>query len=367
MNNCPNNCKNCSEDCESRIKPLSKLQTWGILLLIAITGSFFLLISNPQKNAKTSPSFSYTYPCMGTIANISFFEEAATAEQAAKAVYNELYKMENMCSIFNPASELSKLNANAANKPFVCSKELYSLLLKCREAYELTDGAFDITAKPLMTLWGFYRRRNNIPTQKEIEKTLRLVGLNKVKFNDAERSVAFSIDGITFDLGGVAKGAALDAAVAAAKKAGAKNGIINLGGNIAVFGKNKNGKDLFEVGIRDPQKRNAVIRKLQLANAFCATSGNYERFNILAGKRYSHIMNPLTGYPVQNTYSATVVTQTGIDSDICSTACFILGVDWAKKMIDAKKINQVFLIFPAENNSITYSYQVNNITNEEKK
>lgn len=356
MSKCPNNCNQCSEDCDSRIPKLSKLQTWGILLLIAVTGCFLMVLKQPENK---SPK-DFSYPVMGTVCSVTFFENSKISEKAAKAVYQEFKKIEDMCNIFNPESEISRLNASAHIKPFVCSNELYALLDYCRKGYKITGGAFDITAKPLMDLWGFYKKRDTAPSVEEIKNTLKYVGLDKVIFNAAEKSVFFPQKGMAFDLGGVAKGAALDNAVKAAKAAGAENFILNLGGNIAAFGKNKDGKDFFEVGIRSPGKANEIFSKLELSNSFCATSGDYERFVMLDNKKYSHIINPLTGYPVQNMYSATVVTAKGIDSDIYSTACFILGKSKAGTFAEKAKINQVFLIFPAEDNSNLYSLFIKN-------
>lgn len=362
MNKCSDNCTNCSENCTSS-KPMSKLQMWCCLLLIAVIGCFFAFINGAKKQQTAAVQTGrFTYPCMGTVVDISFFDSPEINEKAAKAVYDELHKIELMCNIFNPASEISKLNASADKKPFVCSKELYDLLLKCKKAYELTHGTFDITAKPLMNLWGFYAKQNHTPMQSEIEKTLAAVGLNKVRFDDNARSVTFTVKGMSFDLGGIAKGAAIDAALNAARNAGARNGIINLGGNIACFGKNRDGRDFFEAGIRDPLNSNAVIRKIRLADSCCATSGNYERFSVIDGKRYSHIMNPLTGYPVQNMYSATVVTAKGIDSDILSTACFILGNNFTTELVKKGILREAILIYP-ENNQINIKY----ITKEKQK
>lgn len=365
MNKCPNNCKQCSEDCDSRIKKLSKLQTWGILLLIAAAGIILGVLKQDSRTKKAADGKSFSYPIMGTVCNVTFFDDDATAEKAAKAVYNELHKVESMCNIFDPASEISKLNASAADKPFVCSNELYSLLKYCYNAYEITGGAFDITAKNLMDLWGFYRKRKTIPSPAEIKNTLTRTGMNKVIFNDDAKSVFFTVKGMAFDLGGVAKGAALDNAVAAAKNAGAQKGIINLGGNIGCFREKQDG--FFEIGVRDPRRRNAIIDKLQIANGFCATSGDYERFVTLNGKKYSHIMNPLTGYPVQNMCSTTVVAASGIDSDIFSTACFILGREKADRFIHMKKINDVCFCSVAEDDSFHYSHSFNHITKEVKK
>lgn len=356
MSKCPDNCKNCHEVCDGKPKMLSKLQTWGILLLIAIAGCFMMTLKQPASESEKY----FSYPIMGTVCSVTFFENSDISEKAAKAVYQEFKKVEDMCNIFNPESEISKLNISADTKPFACSNELYALLICCRNACKITNGAFDITAKPLMDLWGFYQKRNTVPSPDEIKNALTKTGMDKVIFNDAEKSVFFSVKGMAFDLGGIAKGAALDNAVKAAKNAGAENFILNLGGNIAAFGKNKDGKDFFEVGIQSPRKGEKISSTLKLSNSFCATSGDYERFVTLNGKKYSHIMNPLTGYPVQNMYSATVVTEKGIDSDIYSTACFILGKSEAEKIAKKAGINQVFFIFPVEDNLKTYSLFIKN-------
>ena len=363
MHECRDNCCRCNDAENSENKSvLSGKQTWIILLVIAVCGIAFSFL-NKSKKAE-NPVSKFTYPIMGTVCSVDFFEDKNIAENAAKAVYKELRDFEKMCNIFDPASEISVLNVNADKKPFICSVELYSLLNHCRAAHKTTGGAFDITAGPLMDLWGFYRKRKTLPSPVEISETLKLVGLNKVKFNDAERSVFFTVKGMSFDLGGIAKGAALDKAAQAAKNAGAKNFIINLGGNLACFGK------IYDVGIRDPRKRNKIAGKIFLADAFCATSGNYERFVTINGKKYSHIMNPLTGYPVQNNIcSTTVVASSGIDSDIFSTACFILGKEKANEFLNSRKINDYVFISISKNNSFEYSHglNINNITKEVKK
>ncbi len=333
----------------------------GILLLIGVIGSFFAFFS--KNNESELPVKKYSYPCMGTIVNVSFFESDEVAENAAKAVHDEFKRIEKMCNLFDPESELAKLNDQAYNQPFVCSEELYSLLLKCRNAHTQTNGAFDITAKALMDMWGFYVKRKTTPSQEEITRTLKKVGLAKVVFDDTARSVKFTVEGMAFDLGGVAKGYALDCAAAGAKKAGAENFILNLGGNIVCSGKNHKGKEFFEIGIRDPQNHHATADKIRIKNSFCATSGNYERFVIIDNKHYSHIMNPLTGYPVQNVYSTTAVASSGIDSDIFSTACFILGEEFSREAVQKNIVDNIIIISRDKNNKTT----LKNIKREEQK
>ena len=189
MSKCPDNCKNCHEVCDGKPKMLSKLQTWGILLLIAIAGCFMMTLKQPASESEKY----FSYPIMGTVCSVTFFENSDISEKAAKAVYQEFKKVEDMCNIFNPESEISKLNISADTKPFACSNELYALLIYCRNACKITNGAFDITAKPLMDLWGFYQKRNTVPSPDEIKNALTKTGMDKVIFNDAEKSVFFSV------------------------------------------------------------------------------------------------------------------------------------------------------------------------------
>ena len=297
-------------------------------LLVGLAAFSFWFFENYLRTE--TPSVYRSYPVMGTFSEIALYGDRTRAEKAADLVYEEFARVENTCSIFKPDSELSRLNAGAFEKPFECGKLLWGLLSDSRDAWKLSGGSFDITAKPLMDLWGFYRKRKELPSQDEVKEALSRVGLEKVIFDDDAKTVRFTVKGMSFDLGGIAKGFAVDLAAKSAELVGIKTGIINLGGNIRCLPLSPKGRDSFIVGVRNPLAKNEICGNVSLINMSTATSGNYERYVEIDGKQYTHIMNVKTGLPVSGMLSITVVTPLALYADILSTAIFINGFDFGK-------------------------------------
>lgn len=315
-----------------------------IALIAAIAIAVFGLLNTKRKIPPKDNSLLRQYPIMGTMAAVKLYGDDALTNKAADAIHAELRRVESICNLFDPKSELSRLNKSAAVKPFVCSKTLWNVLLEARHFHQLSDGAFDVTAKPLMDLWGFYRKRQRIPSGEEIVNALKNVGMDKVVFNPKYRSISFTQPGVTLDLGGIAKGYAVDRAADAAKALGLNCGMINLGGNIYCFPVPPPGKNAYTIGIRNPLNKNDICGTINVLDRSIATSGDYERTVTLEGKRYSHIMNVKTGYPVENTLSATVVTPLAVFADALSTSVFINGADFARKMVERIPATQCLLI-----------------------
>lgn len=274
------------------------------------------------------------FPIMGTVAAFTLYGEPERTGVAADAARSEFDRVLKLCNLYDQESELSQLNQTAATEAFVCSEELWGLLTAARRAYELSDGAFDISAKPLMDLWGFYRRRGDAPpTAEEIRETCAKVGLDKVRFDEAARSVFFTVPGMAFDLGGIAKGYAVDRAAEAVITAGVRRGVIDLGGNLRLLPEPPPGIDCYRVGIRDPEKRDAVLPEvLEVLDVSISTSGDYERFVTLGEHRYGHIMNPLTGIPSPGKWAVTVLAPSALEADWMSTAVFICGEPLAEEL-----------------------------------
>jgi FAD:protein FMN transferase len=282
---------------------------------------------------KTSTPVYRRYPVMGTWAEITLYADRETAEPAMDEIYESLNKINNVCSRFNPQSELSRLNASAAEQPFKCSMLLWDILIESKYFYDLSEGSFDITITPLMKLWGFYQKQNKIPSKKEIKNALTFVGLSKVVFNSENRSVFFKKPGIQIDLGGIAKGFAVDYAYKRIKKYNIHSGVINLGGNIRFFPAPPPGKKYYSAGIRNPFRKTEIMDgTLKLLNVSLATSGDYEQFIVLDGKRFAHIINPKTGYPVKDMAAVTIIAPSALACDALSTAVFINGNEFAQEI-----------------------------------
>ena len=271
------------------------------------------------------------FPVMGTVCECSFEMKEKDFNAAVNVVRAAFDKVIKIANIHDKNSELAHLNAAAHEKPFVCSEELYYLLKKSREAYRISNGRFDISVKPLMDLWGFYRKEKKIPSEDVLRQTRMLCGLDKVVFDDQKRTVFFPVKGMAFDLGGIAKGYALDSAVKLLAERGitVKSGVLNLGGNLWIFGKD----NICNVGIKDPSNPQKIKSCISIsAPGAVSSSGDYERYVVIQNKKFGHIIDPLTGMPAVRNHAATVFAPKGIDSDWMSTVLFLGGEDIKNKL-----------------------------------
>lgn len=312
---------------------MSKKHYWLILAAAAITGTAAALFLQRPAAAPAGPEpLEWTFPSMSTIAQVKFYGRGDLTEKAGALTQGVFQMVEKHCSAFDPESELHKLNLSAHEKPFPCSEILWQVLVKAREAHRLSDGLFDPTIRPLMELWGFYRKRSEIPPQGEIDETLKRVGLDKVVFNDQERTVEFKVKGMAIDLGGIAKGYAVDMAAENVRRIGIQSGIINLGGNIYCFPAPPPKKKFYTVSIRNPLNKEKGCGVIRIQGRSVATSGNYERYVTFNGRNYTHIVNPKTGLPVEDMLSVTALTRNAVDADMFSTMVFVGGPALAEKL-----------------------------------
>lgn len=272
-----------------------------------------------------------TYSVMGGILlDVKLYGTLSERAAAFDAVYRQMKRIEQACDIYNPESELSRLNKSAYQKPFICSELLWSLLMESKKYYEVSGGSFDISATPFMKLWGFYRKRKTLPSPAEIADAKRHTGLDKVSFDMEKRSVKFLVPDMRLDLGGIAKGFAVDMAAEAAKKYNVTAGIINLSGNAYCFPSAFPSKNRYVVGVRDPLHKSMICGIVSLLDQSVATSGDYERYVVINGKHYAHIMDPRSGDPVKDMLSVTVVTPSATAADALSTTVFINGAEFAE-------------------------------------
>lgn len=300
-----------------------------IYVSIIITAVLFFRLANPAPR-----KYEESFNAFGTYGKITFWHpDKDTAEETGEEIVEQLQTLSRRLNIFTEDSELSQLNSNAASAPFKCSPRLWQVLQKARRAYEQTDGSVDISIGPLMDLWGFHGgTEKKYPSAREVADKKALCGLDKVDFNEEEKKVVFSKPGMYLDLGAIAKGYALDLAVETAVGRGIEQGIIDIGGNIYVFPKPPPNRENYHVGIRAPHGKDDLLAKVEVTDCFIATSGNYENAYQLDGKTVHHIIDPDTGYPVENIASVTALAETGVQSDAFSTAVFIKGWDFAQQL-----------------------------------
>ena len=289
----------------------------------------------PARSAETAmqiTSVERMYPVMGTMATVKIYGPEDITDKAADKVQDVFQDVQDICNIFDPKSEIARLNATAADKPFRCSQMLWDLLQIARRAYEVSDHSFDITVKPLMDVWGLYRSREMMPSEQEIRNAMTMVGLDKVIFNDKAHTVKFTVKGMAFDLGGIAKGFAVDEASDAVKNMGISTGTINLGGNIYCMPSAPPTKSAYSIAVRNPMKKNEICGTVDVKDQALSTSGNYERYVIIGDKQYTHIIDAKKGIPVVDMLAVTVVTPKAVDADYLSTSIFINGPEFAEKI-----------------------------------
>ncbi|MBO5725326.1 MAG: FAD:protein FMN transferase [Lentisphaeria bacterium] len=291
-----------------------------------VTSALFLhYFFRMKKNIAAERIHSRQFPVMGTAGKITLYNvEESDVVRVMDGVQEIFYHVEKLCSIFNPESALYRINASAEKKAIPCPEELFTLLEECSYFHKISSGAFDVSIRPLMLLWGFYRKRNTLPDEKALRETLDVTGFDKVVLDRKNHTVSFRKKGVSLDLGGIAKGYALDLGAAFLRKEGVKKFVLDLGGNLFCFNENT-ADEPFRIGIRSPENPHRIVKTIFLRNGAIATSGDYERYVWIGGKRYTHIMDPRTGKPVSGIHGVTVLTPRGLDSDVYSTMIFVLG------------------------------------------
>ena len=261
---------------------------------------------------------------LGTFVTITVYgENREWVNTAVSAAFEEFRRIDRLMSIHRVDSELSQVNARASVEPVVVSADLWRVIAKAQDIAEQTEGSFDITIRPLADLWGFIWKEYRLPTDEQLKAALPHVNYRLVELDAEKRTVHFL--GVSLDLGGIAKGYAVDCAIEKLRSIGVTNAMVKAGGDLRVIGVPP-GKTNWIIQLEDPGKEGRRI-KIPLRDAALSTSGNYENYFEIDGVRYSHILNPRTGRPVQGIAACTVIAPTCMESDAMATACFVYGVE----------------------------------------
>ncbi len=268
-------------------------------------------------------------------------------------VFEEIDRLDAQMSNYKPESDLSHVNRDAARRSVVVEPGLFQLIQDSVRYSEETNGAFDITVGPLMKAWGFFRGQGHLPTREEIAQVLKHVGYQHVKLDPASRTVRFDEDGIELDLGGIAKGYAVDRAVKILRENGVTSALVSSGtSSIYALGAPP-GARAWRVTLRGPYNAKKVGNVILLRNHSVSTSANYERFFNLGGKKYGHIMDPHTGMPVEGMLSTAVLAPSTCQSDALTKPLFILGVNGIRKYLDTHR-NLTALFYVPSNSEAGY-------------
>lgn len=276
--------------------------------------------------------FSREEAIMGTAVRVELWQEDATAARADMAtVMDEMHRIDELMSPYKPASELSLINREAAKKPLPISLEMYNLIARSLEFSKLSGGAFDITFASVGYLYDY--RRHLKPTDAQIAKALPGINYRHLLLDPAGHTIHFTRPGMRIDLGGIAKGYAVDNCIAILKKRGVTNAIVTAGGDSRLLG-DRRGRP-WNVGIRDPRKPGAVVAVLPLENTAISTSGDYERFFKENGVRYHHIIDPRTGKSAIGVRSVTVIAPEGVITEGLTKSVFVHGPKEGMALIES--------------------------------
>lgn len=285
--------------------------------------------------------FSREEVVMGTVVRIELWQEdETTANTALRAVMDEMHRVDANMSPFKPESELSRINREAALKPVAISQEMFDLIALSIDFSKLSGGAFDITFSSVGYLYDY--REHIKPTDAEIAKALPGINYRHLQLDRKRCTIHFARAGVRIDLGGIAKGYAVDNGIAILKKLGIANAIVTAGGDSRLLG-DRRGRP-WNVGIRDPRQRDGVVTVLPLADVAISTSGDYERYFELDGVRHHHIINPKTGKSANGIRSVTIIAPNGVTAEGFTKSVFVQGVHEGMRLVDAqKKIDAIII------------------------
>jgi thiamine biosynthesis lipoprotein len=281
---------------------------------------------------------------MGTRVSVELWhEDAEVAAELIDEVLDEYRRIDREMSTYRPDSEISMLNARAATAPVVVSDELFGLVDKALGLSRMSDGAFDISYESVGFMYDFRARQH--PSHAQIDAALAAVDYRHIRIDPAKRSISFELPGMRINLGGIAKGYAVEQGARLLREAGIEHALLNAGGDTRLIGDRRGAP--WIVGIRHPRAENEFATRLPLVDEAISTSGDYERFFDEDGHRYHHILNPATGEPTETVLSASVIGPDATMTDALSTTVFVLGSERGVALIETLDDYETIIVEPS--------------------
>ena len=290
--------------------------------------------SNPTSPDSSPVRYEASHPAMGTVYTVvAYGRDRTFLSEVVEQVFDEIDQLDEQMSNYQPQSELSAVNRDAARGEVTVSPKLFDLLQYSLRASQECGGDFDITVGPLMKLWGFFRGEGRLPSSAEIAGVSKRLGYQHVHLDAARRTVRFDASGIELDLGGIAKGYAVDEAAKILRSNGVSAALISSGTSSIYALGSPPGERGWKITVRNPFHADKSVDVLRLQNFALSTSGNYEKFFKIGGKTYCHIMDPHTGWPIENMLSTVAVVPTGVESEVLTKVFFVGGVAKSRKYL----------------------------------
>ena len=302
------------------------MRTLTILLIVLVNGiTFGQQVFKNKKSLLGSP-FEITVVAKDSIQG-NLFTDLAIAE---------VKRIENLISDWIPTSQISKVNQNAGVSPIKVDKEVFDLVDRATKISKLTSGAFDISYASMDKIWKFDGSMKEMPTEEAIKMSVEKVGYQNIILNPKDTTIYLKNKGMKLGLGGIGQGYIADKIKVLLQEKGCVSGLVNVSGDINTWGKQPNGNP-WTVGIVNPMNKNKVFATFPLDDSAVETSGSYEKYVTFNGKRYSHIIDPRTGYPATGIISVSVFTKQTELADALATGIFVLGVEVGLDLVNQLK------------------------------
>jgi len=318
------------------------------VLAIVIIGLFFWFA--PKRQPLTvDGGFHLT---MGTVARIVVTaDDQQQANAAITAAFDKIYHIEGLMSDYDPNSQLSQVNQHAFEKPVAVDAELFEVLTAAKLYSCLSDGAFDVTIGPVVQLWRKAKESGIAPTPEALAQAKEAVGDENLILDPENKTVKFAKGGMVLDLGGIAKGYAIDKAIETLQEAGVKGGMVDIGGDLRCFGIPIDEKPHWFIGLQDPKEEDNILLKLKIDDVAVATSGDYRRFVMIGDEKHSHIVNPVTADSAQDLSSVSIIAPTAMAADALATTVTVMGDEKGMALIETIETAEAILISHEEETS----------------
>ncbi|PXW09756.1 thiamine biosynthesis lipoprotein [Chryseobacterium sp. CBTAP 102] len=295
---------------------------------------------------------------MGNAFEITVVDESEkNAYLHIDAAVAEIQRIENLLTTFSENSQTSLINNNAGLEPVKVDREVFDLIERSVRISRITDGYFDISYGGIdKGFWNFDRNMKQLPDPKTIKEHLKLVNYENIILNSRDQSVFLKEQGMRIGFGGIGKGYAAEMAKRMLQKRGVESGIVNASGDLTAWGVQSNGKP-WTIGIADPDHSGQPFSYMNITDMAVATSGNYEKFVMIDGKKYSHTINPKTGMPVSGIKSVTIFCPNAEIADAIATPVGIMGIKAALDLVN--QIHQLECIIIDDDNTVYSSQNIN--------
>ncbi|MDM1292765.1 FAD:protein FMN transferase [Sphingobacterium sp. N143] len=303
------------------------MKNYKHFVFMALLGFMFM------SNSFSQILFKKQMTLMGSVFEISLVDQdSLKAKKHMDEVVAEVSRIEDLISEWRPHTQISEVNRYAGIKPVKVDREVLELTKRAIQYAQNSQGAFDISIVAMDKIWKFDGSMTVMPSEELIRNSVTKVGYQHIKIDSAASTIFLELPGMKIGFGSIGKGYAADRGREIMKNSGVSAGIVNASGDLSTWGNQPNG-DSWKIGVNNPFKPHQMVQILQLNEMAVATSGSYEKYAEIHGKRYSHIINPVTGYPATGLTSVTIYGPSAEIANALSTSIMVLGVKEGRKLI----------------------------------